>query len=42
MTNLEGRGVYGDSLKDLDVTHLQAYIGLLIAVAQKAKQQQSF
>ena len=30
MTNLEGRRVYGDEWKDYDVTHLQAYIGLLI------------
>lgn len=30
MTNLEGRRVYGDSWKELDGTHLQAYIGLLI------------
>ncbi len=30
MTNLEGRQVYGDSWKDLDVTHLHAYIRLLI------------
>ncbi|XP_062409077.1 piggyBac transposable element-derived protein 4-like [Sardina pilchardus] len=30
MTNLEGSRVYGDSWEVLDLTHLQAYIGLLI------------
>ena len=30
MTNLEGKRVYGDSRKDLDVADLEAYIGLLI------------
>ncbi len=30
MTNLEGKRVYGDSWKDLDVVDLEAYIGLLI------------
>ena len=30
MTNLEGRRGYGDSWKDLDVTHLQAYTGLQV------------
>uniref|UniRef100_A0A8C6M6Z2 PiggyBac transposable element-derived protein domain-containing protein n=1 Tax=Nothobranchius furzeri TaxID=105023 RepID=A0A8C6M6Z2_NOTFU len=29
-TNLEGKRVYGDSWKDLDVVDLEAYIGLLI------------
>lgn len=30
MTNLEGKRVYGDNWKDLDVVDLEAYIGLLI------------
>ena len=38
MTNLEGSRVYGESWKDLDLTHLQANIGLLIlAEVKKSK-----
>ena len=43
MINLEGRRVYGDRWTDLDVTHLRAYIGLLILAGEyKSKASASF